>query len=311
MAEGCYETSDGLSEWLAEWDLSSLSEQLTEHGISSQDDFKYIESENQFQELLSSLDGLNFLQKCKLKKAWKSILPKPTAPPVQIHILGDEEKKILNTLNERYSNLSKDIEYIRKSFNDFNESIVCSKKNVNDAVNAMIVMINKRREELLNQIAIEKEEKQQLFNKLLNALDQMNQILKKNKDSFVKIGSNDNITSTERLEKLNQLLFVTGEDDEKKESVLDIVGGKCVVPDKLAFDFNQQSFATFLDSNMLIKSGDLDSEWNLDFKKIYGVMQLEQLELLDEEDSYSNEAPEMNPFIIDEDDSSSGLESLD
>eukprot|EP01083_Nonionella_stella_P306508 1073738_1 len=254
---------DDLDEWLVKWNLTALKGALQGHGISSPEDFKFVETDKQFEELISSLDGINFMQKCKLRKAWTSIVPKPIAPSVQIHFLGDEEKKILNMLNERFTDLSKDIQYVKTSFNAFNESIVSSKKHVNDSAEELISMIENRKRALLGQIESLKTEKQKLFNDKLNAI-------KKNKQHFVTIGANDNITSEERLKQLQKLLTmkVGTNDDEKQQnnSHSDAIGNQCVIPNTLSFTFNKQSFESHVRTNLDVQCTDLTTEWNLNLK---------------------------------------------
>eukprot|EP01083_Nonionella_stella_P144217 449869_1 len=261
---------DDLDEWLVKWNLTALKGALQGHGISSPEDFKFVETDKQFEELISSLDGINFMQKCKLRKAWTSIVPKPIAPSVQIHFLGDEEKKILNMLNERFTDLSKDIQYVKTSFNAFNESIVSSKKHVNDSAEELISMIENRKRALLGQIESLKTEKQKLFNDKLNALDKINQAIKKNKQHFVTIGANDNITSEERLKQLQTLLTmnVGTNDDEKQQnnSHSDAIGNQCVIPNTLSFTFNKQSFESHVRTNLDVQCTDLTTEWNLNLK---------------------------------------------
>eukprot|EP01083_Nonionella_stella_P213278 769404_1 len=258
---------DDLDEWLVKWNLTALKGALQGHGISSPEDFKFIETDKQFEELISSLDGINFMQKCKLRKAWTSIVPKPIAPSVQIHFLGDEEKKILNILNERFTDLSKDIQYVKTSFNAFNESIVSSKKHVNDSAEELISMIENRKRALLDQIESLKTEKQKLFNDKLNALDKINQMIKNNKQRFVTIGSNDNITSEERLKQLQTLLTmnVDTNDDEKQQDISHSngIGNQCIIPDTLSFRFNKQSLESHLRTNLDVQCTDLTTEWSL------------------------------------------------
>eukprot|EP01084_Bolivina_argentea_P037824 69951_1 len=233
------EGADALEEWLSKWDLSQFSQQLKTHGISSPDDFKYIESVDQFQELLSSLNNIKFMEKCKLKKAWKSIVPNPEKPPVQIHFLGDKEKIILNILNERFNQLSKDIDYVKKSFNEFNESIVASRKNVNKNADQMILMINNKRKDLLTRIDLIKDKNEKVFNDKLEKLGKMNESIKNSKEQFIKIAANTNITSTERLQQLQKLLATNidlANDDEKKNNdnnFFNEIGNQCVIPNKI------------------------------------------------------------------------------
>jgi len=158
------------------------------------------------------MDGLNFLQKCKFEAAWKKIVPNPQAAPAQIQFLGDEERDILNTLNERFSDVSKDIELIQKTSDSFNESAALAKKNVNEFAQTMIAMINARKDELLKQIDEEKKKNQAISDKNLDKLYALNGKIKQNKDLFTHIASDVNITSKERSIRFRQLLQIAGVD---------------------------------------------------------------------------------------------------
>eukprot|EP01083_Nonionella_stella_P104646 300249_1 len=259
-------TKSDLDQWLVKWNLTAFKEALQSHGISSPDDVKFIRTEKQFDELVASLDNINFIQKCKLRTAWESVVPNPTPHVAQIHFLGDEEKTILNVLNQRFTDLSKDIQYLKASLDAFNESIVSSTKQVNDSAEELISIINNRKRVLLGQIESLKTEKQKLFSDKLDALDRMNQVIKKNKSQFVTIGSNNNITSEERLKQLKKLLIVDGDrnDDEKQqEAHAQAIGNQCVVPDRLSFTFNKQSFESHLRTNLDVQCTDLTTKWNL------------------------------------------------
>ena len=116
MAEG-----DVLRAWLDEWDLGKYEQKIREQGIKSPNDFKYIKSKAQFDELVLKLGDVQWMDVLKLQDAWSTKVPTTLQQPApQIHFLGDEEKKILDALSRRYVDVSNDIDAVQKANNGTN-----------------------------------------------------------------------------------------------------------------------------------------------------------------------------------------------
>eukprot|EP01084_Bolivina_argentea_P075580 136999_1 len=272
------ETNEGIDEfceWLSTWDLQHLIKPLNSKGIKTSNDFKYIKSQKQFDKLLTELgNAVSFMDGCKLEDAWKSKVPNPQQPPPQICFLGDDEKNIFNELNERFHSLSKDIQYVKKSFTEFNDSVKNTHQNVNDNADKMIAYINSKRNELLNKIDLLKQQSEKIYNDKLEQMNKTKAILNNNKQIFNDIVIDVSVTASKRMNALQELLLMTVDeknDDEKKEvdkgsqTYFEIIGVKCVIPDRLLITFNQQLFKDYINSNFVVSSTDKTSEWNLKY----------------------------------------------
>eukprot|EP01083_Nonionella_stella_P300918 1029829_1 len=272
MVEGSEDTSMvmALTEWLSKWNLSDLEPQLQNNGISKPEDFKCVESKDQFQELAALLN-INFIQKCKLMKAWKSFVPNPEQSVTKIRFLGDKENKIWDTLNQRFTASSDDLQYVTKSSNAFDESVFIAKQNVNTKADKMISIINNKRKEMLSEIEVITNKNQKLFKNQLHILNDINELIISKKDEFEIIASNNDIASDERLKQLEALLVMdidtsAHEDDEKKQP--DTLRTQCVIPDKVSFVFDEQSFLDSVNANISVHCDDVTTEWNLNVKPI-------------------------------------------
>eukprot|EP01084_Bolivina_argentea_P075581 137000_1 len=216
------ETNEGIDEfceWLSTWDLQHLIKPLNSKGIKTSNDFKYIKSQKQFDKLLTELgNAVSFMDGCKLEDAWKSKVPNPQQPPPQICFLGDDEKNIFNELNERFHSLSKDIQYVKKSFTEFNDSVKNTHQNVNDNADKMIAYINSKRNELLNKIDLLKQQSEKIYNDKLEQMNKTKAILNNNKQIFNDIVIDVSVTASKRMNALQELLLMTI--DEKNGTVV-------------------------------------------------------------------------------------------
>eukprot|EP01084_Bolivina_argentea_P179777 310622_1 len=265
--------TNDLETWLSKWKLSRYSEKLSEEGIESPQDFKYIKSNQDFEALMNKLGDIPFMHRQKFKDAWSSIVP-IKQKDVQIHFLTDNDRKIMDKLYQRYSHISEDINIVQNANNEFNESVINAKKKVNDSLDKLISVINNKRQELLNNIIAIHDRNKKIYGDKLSILDKMSKLCLYNKEQFECVACDKNISSTDRLKKLNKLLSVNinEETDEKKQEVdnynnYKIIGDKCVYPGQICVKINEDAVNDVINSFVSIECKQITTEWKL--KKNY------------------------------------------
>eukprot|EP01083_Nonionella_stella_P315973 1143274_1 len=265
---------EGMSElgsWLAQWRLSQYEDKLKQHGIEFKEDFKYIKSAHDFEELIAKLGDVPFMHSKKFKDAWSTIVPvDERTSDVQIHFLGDDERQVMDKLYQRYSEISTDINTVQKANNDFNSSVVASKKTVNDYMDELVCTINTKRQQLLEKIDLIHDQNKKLFVQKLDTLDQMNKLCSYNKEKFEIIASSKGMSSAERLKKLQQLLSMNvdhlNEDEKKAENDnydnYKIIGDQCVVAGAVTVNIDKDA-NSLVDSFVAIVCDQVKTDWKM------------------------------------------------
>eukprot|EP01083_Nonionella_stella_P124775 376977_1 len=67
-------TTNDFRQWLHRWNLSKYEQLLRDHGIETQDDFRFIQSKQQSDTLVHKLGNIPFVHVLKLEDAWRSIM---------------------------------------------------------------------------------------------------------------------------------------------------------------------------------------------------------------------------------------------
>eukprot|EP01083_Nonionella_stella_P184739 671800_1 len=267
--EGILDTQNDFSQWLHQWKLSKYEQPLTEQGIESQDDFKYIKSKEQFDALVKNLGTIPFMHVLKLQDAWHSIRPlKEQQQNTQIYFLGEDERRIMDKLHQRCNDISDDINTMQQANKDFIESVVESKRLLNEKIDQLIQALNQTREQSLHKMDSIKDKNVKFSDAKLKTLQSVSKICIYNKQQFAIIAASKDLSTDQRLSQLQELLTMNMTDDDEKQlhenyDHYKMIDHQCVYPGKMNIKFDQQTLDQAINSLTSVQCNNITKEWTI------------------------------------------------
>eukprot|EP01083_Nonionella_stella_P080365 220838_1 len=149
-------------------------------------------------------------QKIRLIKAIKSISSaemnrKPKEAQAQVVFLGEEERKILDTLHKNSDIMAQNVKQIQIALDELSKSAMKCSKDIHQKYNEMVSILDKERTLLLHKIDTLKRKRSSELESYLRSMKSLNDATVLSADQCKKIAMKPNILSADRLRQMQQI----------------------------------------------------------------------------------------------------------